>query len=75
MLGRGPGYAIASEMALKFKETCAIHGGGYTAAEVLHGPSALVGADFPVLGGGVADAALPQLIATAARLGRGRTCS
>ena len=29
VLGRGPGFAIASEMALKFKETCAIHAEGY----------------------------------------------
>ena len=42
VLGRGPGFAIANEMALKFKETCAIHAESYSAAEVLHGPAALV---------------------------------
>ncbi len=50
VLGRGPGYAIASEIALKFKETSAIHAEAYSAAEVLHGPAALVERGFPVLG-------------------------
>ena len=68
VLGRGPGFAIANEMALKFKETSGIHAESYSAAEVLHGPAALVQASFPVLALGVADAALPQVIATADRL-------
>jgi glucosamine--fructose-6-phosphate aminotransferase (isomerizing) len=68
VLGRGPGFAIASEVALKFKETCGIHAESYSAAEVLHGPAALVRAHFPVLALGVEDAALPQVIATAERL-------
>ena len=55
-------------MALKFKETSAIHAESYSAAEVLHGPAALVQAHFPVFALGVADAALPQVIATAERL-------
>jgi glucosamine--fructose-6-phosphate aminotransferase (isomerizing) len=68
VLGRGPGFAIANEMALKFKETCAIHAESYSAAEVLHGPAAIVQAHFPVLGLAVADAALAQVVATAERL-------
>jgi glucosamine--fructose-6-phosphate aminotransferase (isomerizing) len=68
VLGRGPSFAIASEMALKFMETCGVHATSYSAAEVLHGPAALVRADFPVLALGVADAALPHLAATANRL-------
>ena len=68
VLGRGPGFAIANEMALKFKETSAIHAESYSAAEVLHGPAALVQAHFPVLALGVGDAALAQVIATAERL-------
>jgi glucosamine--fructose-6-phosphate aminotransferase (isomerizing) len=68
VLGRGPGFAIASEAALKFKETCGLHAEGYSAAEVLHGPSAIVQARFPVLALGVADAALPHVAATAERL-------
>lgn len=68
VLGRGPGFAIASEAALKFKETSGIHAEAYSAAEVLHGPAALVQTGFPLLALGVADAALPQLAATAERL-------
>lgn len=68
VLGRGPGFATACEAALKFKETCGIHAESYSAAEVLHGPSAIVQAHFPVLALGVPDAALPQLCATAERL-------
>lgn len=68
VLGRGPGVAIASEMALKLKETSALQAEAYSAAEVLHGPAAIVGAGFPVLVLGVADAALPEVAATAARL-------
>lgn len=68
VLGRGPGFAIANEAALKFKETCGIHAESYSAAEVLHGPAAIVREHFPVLALGVEDAALPQIIATAERL-------
>ena len=68
VLGRGPAFAIASEAALKFKETCGLHAEAYSAAEVLHGPAAIVQAQFPVLALGVDDAALPQLTATAERL-------
>lgn len=68
VLGRGPGVAIANEAALKMKETSGIHAEAYSAAEVLHGPAAIVQAGFPVLSLGVNDAALPQMIATAQRL-------
>ncbi len=68
VLGRGPGFAIASEMALKCKETSGLHAEAYSAAEVLHGPAAIVQAHFPVLALGVEDAALPGVIATADRL-------
>ena len=49
VLGRGPGFAAAQEAALKLKETCGLHAEAFSAAEVLHGPMALVAADFPVL--------------------------
>ncbi|MDB5659089.1 MAG: glutamine--fructose-6-phosphate transaminase [Cypionkella sp.] len=68
VLGRGPAFAIANEAALKFKEVCGLHAEAYSAAEVLHGPAAIVQANFPVFALGVEDAALPQLIATAGRL-------
>jgi glucosamine--fructose-6-phosphate aminotransferase (isomerizing) len=49
VLGRGPGFAAAQEAALKLKETCGLHAEAFSAAEVLHGPMALVEARFPVL--------------------------
>ncbi|MBS7456223.1 SIS domain-containing protein [Coralloluteibacterium stylophorae] len=49
VLGRGLGLGIAQEAALKFKETCGLHAEAYSAAEVRHGPMALVGPGFPVL--------------------------
>jgi glutamine---fructose-6-phosphate transaminase (isomerizing) len=49
VLGRGPALAIAGEAALKFKETCGLHAEAYSAAEVLHGPVALVQKRFLVL--------------------------
>ncbi|MBS0570130.1 MAG: SIS domain-containing protein [Proteobacteria bacterium] len=49
VIGRGFGFGAALEAALKFKETCALHAEAFSAAEVRHGPMALVGAEFPVL--------------------------
>src|SRR4051812_30519617 len=49
VLGRGVGFAVALEAALKFKETCGLHAEAFSAAEVLHGPMALVKPGFPVL--------------------------
>ena len=49
VIGRGPGLGVAQEAALKFKETCGLHAEAISAAEVRHGPMALVRAGFPVL--------------------------
>ncbi|HEY8004366.1 MAG TPA: SIS domain-containing protein [Phenylobacterium sp.] len=49
VLGRGIGFGVAQEAALKFKETCGLHAEAFSSAEVRHGPMALVGAGFPVL--------------------------
>jgi glucosamine--fructose-6-phosphate aminotransferase (isomerizing) len=49
VIGRGPGLAIAQEAALKLKETCGLHAEAVSAAELRHGPMALVRAGFPVL--------------------------
>jgi glucosamine--fructose-6-phosphate aminotransferase (isomerizing) len=49
VLGRGVGFAVAQEAALKLKETCGLHAEAFSAAEVRHGPMALVGEGFPVL--------------------------
>jgi len=48
-LGRGPLQAIAMEGALKLKEISYIHAEGYAAAELKHGPLALVDEDMPVV--------------------------
>lgn len=49
VLGRGPGFPIALEAALKFKETCGIQAEAFTEAEVRHGPMALIEEGFPLL--------------------------
>lgn len=49
VIGRGLGLGVAQEIALKMKETCNLHGEAYSAAEVRHGPMALVRDGFPVL--------------------------
>lgn len=50
VIARGHGLAIAQEAALKLKETSALHGEAFSAAEVRHGPMAVVRSGFPVLG-------------------------
>jgi glucosamine--fructose-6-phosphate aminotransferase (isomerizing) len=49
VVGRGFGLGIAQEVALKLKETCGLHAEAFSAAEVKHGPMALVKPGFPVL--------------------------
>ena len=49
VIGRGLGLGIAQEAALKCKETCGLHAEGFSSAEVLHGPAALLGPRFPAL--------------------------
>jgi glucosamine--fructose-6-phosphate aminotransferase (isomerizing) len=49
VLGRGLSLGIAQEAALKLKETCGLHAESYSAAEVKHGPMAIVGRGFPVM--------------------------
>jgi glucosamine--fructose-6-phosphate aminotransferase (isomerizing) len=48
-LGRGTGYPIALEGALKLKEISYIHAEGYAAGEMKHGPIALVDPQVPVI--------------------------
>ena len=71
ILGRGPSFAIANEAALKFKETCGMHAEAYSAAEVMHGPLALVRPGFPVLALAARDRSEPSM-AEAADLLRGK---
>ena len=48
-LGRGINYPVALEGALKLKEISYIHAEGYPAAEMKHGPIALVDQDMPIV--------------------------
>ncbi|MGE5506307.1 MAG: glutamine--fructose-6-phosphate transaminase (isomerizing) [Actinomycetota bacterium] len=48
-LGRGTGYPIALEGALKLKEVSYIHAEGYAAGELKHGPIALIDDSVPVV--------------------------
>ena len=49
VLGRGTGFPIALEGALKLKEISYIHAEGYAAGEMKHGPIALIDENMPVL--------------------------
>jgi len=49
VIGRGAGFAIAQEAALKFKETSTLQAEAFSSAEVRHGPMALIDEDYPLL--------------------------
>ena len=49
VLGRGPTLPIAGEAALKLKETSYLHAEAFSAAEVRHGPKAVIDRAFPLL--------------------------
>ena len=66
VIGRGAGFAIAQEAALKLKETSVIQAEAFSSAEVRHGPMALIDAQYPLLvfaPRGVEQAGLLQLAA------------
>jgi glucosamine--fructose-6-phosphate aminotransferase (isomerizing) len=58
VVGRGHGLGIAQEAALKLKEMCGIQAEAFSAAEVRHGPMAIIRDAYPVLLFGQADASL-----------------
>jgi glucosamine--fructose-6-phosphate aminotransferase (isomerizing) len=49
VVGRGLGYAVALEAALKLKETCALQAEAFSSAEVRHGPMALIDKGYPLV--------------------------
>jgi glucosamine--fructose-6-phosphate aminotransferase (isomerizing) len=49
VVGRGLGFAVALEAALKLKETCAIQAEAFSGAEIRHGPMALVEHGYPIV--------------------------
>ena len=48
-IGRGIALGVAQEAALKLKETCGLHAEAFSAAEVRHGPMAIIGKGFPIV--------------------------
>jgi glucosamine--fructose-6-phosphate aminotransferase (isomerizing) len=48
-VGRGPGYPVALEGALKLKEVSYVHAEGYAAGELKHGPISLLDAECPLV--------------------------
>ena len=49
IVGRGFGLSLALEAALKLKETCSIQAEAFSAAEIKHGPQALIEKGYPLL--------------------------
>jgi glucosamine--fructose-6-phosphate aminotransferase (isomerizing) len=72
VVGRGLGLGIVHEWALKLKETSGLHAEALSAAEVQHGPRAVIDQAFPILALALDDAAGRDAAAFAAELaGRG----
>jgi glucosamine--fructose-6-phosphate aminotransferase (isomerizing) len=61
-LGRGINFPVALEGALKLKEISYIHAEGYPAAEMKHGPIALIDRDMPVVFLAPKDAVYPKVV-------------
>ncbi|MFQ5688777.1 MAG: glutamine--fructose-6-phosphate transaminase (isomerizing) [Gemmatimonadota bacterium] len=62
-LGRGHSYPVALEGALKLKEISYVHAEGLSAAEMKHGPIALIERDMPVVAVAPHDRAYPKVFA------------
>ena len=68
VVGRGLGFGIVHEWALKLKETSGLHAEAVSAAEVHHGPRAVIDQTFPVLALALDDPAGRDVAAFAAEL-------
>ena len=68
VIGRGLGLGVAQEAALKFKETSGLHAEAVSAAELRHGPMALVRTGFPLLVFSQNDESRPGIVQLAAEL-------
>ncbi len=67
-LGRGPNFPIALEGALKLKEISYIHAEGYPAAEMKHGPIALIDDNMPVVVIGLKDKVHDKVLSNIAEI-------
>jgi glucosamine--fructose-6-phosphate aminotransferase (isomerizing) len=70
VLGRGPEYATARELALKLLETCRLAADALTATDLAHGPVAALDTEFPVWVITANDASLPIVVEAAQRAHR-----
>ncbi len=61
-LGRGLNFPVALEGALKLKEISYIHAEGYPAAEMKHGPIALIDEDMPVVVNATQDSSYEKVV-------------
>src|SRR5712691_5830979 len=61
-LGRGANFPVALEGALKLKEISYIHAEGYPAAEMKHGPIALIDENMPVVCLAPKDSVYPKIV-------------
>jgi glucosamine--fructose-6-phosphate aminotransferase (isomerizing) len=61
-LGRGLNFPVALEGALKLKEISYIHAEGYPAAEMKHGPIALIDEDMPVVVNATKDSSYEKVV-------------
>lgn len=68
IIGRGYGLPIAQEIALKFKETAGIQAEAFSAAELLHGPLALIKPGHPYLLLAQNDDTLKEILTLALRI-------
>lgn len=68
VVGRGPGLGTALETALKLKESTGLLAEAFSAAELRHGPKAVIGPGFPVIAYGLADPGGADVRALAAEL-------
>jgi glutamine---fructose-6-phosphate transaminase (isomerizing) len=67
VVGRGPAFATAREIALKLLETCRVAAAPLTATDLAHGPVAALGGLFPVWAVAGDDAGLPTVVEAVAR--------
>lgn len=73
VIGRGFGFPIALETALKLKETCGIHAEAFSGAEVFHGPVELLYKNYPVIVFLQNDETLPSMIQLINKLNKLKT--
>jgi glucosamine--fructose-6-phosphate aminotransferase (isomerizing) len=68
VVGRGPEFATAREIALKLLETCRVAAEPLTATDLAHGPVAALDPQFPVWAIATHDETLPVVLEAAARV-------